>query len=170
MVTERSATRFQSIKRSYDDGLLPSISPKLFAKLVPYLFGYWRGNITIFNFTGVQFKSIQRSQCQCDLECFTSYYAGIRDSGWIICHRPLCYVSRLAEKSSIFTSKIIWQWKKLIILRNTVAIRDDVKRYPKNIHFLCNAFSPESVSILLFNTMRISNRFGKFNTKLVCAL
>ena len=93
VVTERSAAIFKSIKRTDDDGLLASISPKHFNNLGPYLFGHWRGNIRISNVTGIHFKSIQRSQCQCDLDCFTSNNAGIRDSGWSICHIPLLHIS-----------------------------------------------------------------------------
>ena len=170
VVTECSSTRFQSIKCPDNYGLLFSISPKLFTKLGPYLFGHWRGNISILNVTGVHFKSIQRSQCLCDSDCFTSENAGICDSGWSICHMPPCYIYRLATGVFRLHVKNHMSMEKLIILRDTVAIGYNVKRHSNILHFFGNSFSPESVSILLVNSIRIIGRFGKLNTKLVCAL
>ena len=59
---------------------------------------------------------------------------------------------------------------KLIILRDAVAIVDDVECHPNIPHFLGNAVSLESFSIPLVISMRISDRFGQLNAKLVCAL
>ena len=59
---------------------------------------------------------------------------------------------------------------KWIILRDAVAIRDDVERHLNILHFFGNSVSLESVSVILINSMRIIDIFGQLNTKLVCAL
>ena len=46
----------------------------------------------------------------------------------------------------------------MIILRDMVAIGDNVERHPNILHFLGNAIIPDSVSILLVNSIRISDR------------